>query len=286
MGIVEIRKMQASDMEAIMQIKNAEKWNQTEADWQFLMASNPGLCLVAVIKNHVVGTVTAINYQNKITWVGMMLVAKTFRGRGISKLLLNFIINLLKDCDSIKLDATPAGIPVYEKLGFVGEYKITRMVSQNLGYLKEPEDNELAVSQITGSDISSIATMDKPIFGANRFNLFQFLFSNQEHTAFKIKTGRKLKGYAFSRKGSNYTQVGPVTANRTQSAKQLLRNTFEKLKENPIVVDVLLDKSELIDWLVSIGFTHQRSFTRMSLNSNKYQGKIENQFLISGPELG
>ena len=127
MSGAKVRKMQASDMAVIMQIKTAENWNQTETDWQFLITSNPELCFVAIINNEVIGTVTAINYHNKIAWIGMMLVSKLHRGMGISKMLLNTIIEKLKGCESIRLDATPAGIPVYKKLGFVEEYKITRI---------------------------------------------------------------------------------------------------------------------------------------------------------------
>ncbi len=286
---IRIRQMQTTDMEVIMQIKNAENWNQTEEDWLFLINSNPETCLVAVFENQVIGTVTAVNYQNKVAWIGMMLVLKDFRGMRVSKLLLNTIIEKLKNCVSIKLDATPAGIPVYKKLGFVEEYEIGRMVSAGLSNMVKDEqnaDDDFNTSQILESDISNIVSMDEILFGVNRFNLFRFLLNNRKEICLQIKQENQLKGYVFGRNGSNYIQVGPVMTCSTLLAKKLLHGAFKKLKEQPLVVDVLLDKPELKYWLLSIGFTHQRSFTRMYLKSNNYTGKIENQFLISGPELG
>ncbi|MCG2462356.1 hypothetical protein K8352_16465 [Flavobacteriaceae bacterium F89] len=74
-------------------------------------------------------------------------------------------------------------------------------------------------------------------------------------------------------------------ANSTKSTKTLLNIAFEKLKEYPIVMDLLVDKEEVIHWLHSIGFTMQREFKRMYLRTNKYYNRSENQYLILGPEI-
>ena len=102
---VQTREMELSDMDSLMKLKNAEGWNQTENDWELLIQYRGSVNLVAVLENQIVGTVTAINYANTVAWIGMMLVDKEFRGRGIGKLLLNEAILKLKNCASIKLDA-------------------------------------------------------------------------------------------------------------------------------------------------------------------------------------
>ncbi len=280
--------MQGTDMNTVMQIKNAENWNQTVEDWQFLMRSGSELCLVAVLKNRVIGTVTAINYQNRLAWIGMMLVSKNHRGMGVGKLLLNTIIEKLKDCVSIKLDATPAGIPVYKKLGFIKEFTIDRMVSKEPRTIDTDQHREtpMGVSRILESDITHIANIDKTLFGADRSDLFRFLYDSHKNIGLQLKKNKQLKGYLFGRKGSDFVQVGPVMADSTLVARKLLCEVFQKLKGQSVVVDVLGDKTDLKNWLFSIGFSGQRSFTRMVLKSNKFSGKSENQFLICGPELG
>ncbi|MCF6223200.1 MAG: hypothetical protein L3J34_05680 [Flavobacteriaceae bacterium] len=147
-------------------------------------------------------------------------------------------------------------------------------------------NDTINISQIMENDISNIADVDESFFGVNRLNLFKFLFKNLKEICLQIKQENKLKAYVFGRKESNYIQIGPIIANSTALAKKLLCETFIKLKEHSLVIDILLDKTKLKDWLLSIEFTHQRSFTRMYLKSNKYTGKIENQYLISGPEFG
>ena len=125
---VQLRKMELSDMYSLMKLKDTEGWNQLEKDWALLINYKESVNLVAVLDNRIIGTITAINYANTVAWIGMMLVDKEFRGRGIGKLLLNETILKLKNCASIKLDATPTGRPVYLKLGFLDECTLYRMI--------------------------------------------------------------------------------------------------------------------------------------------------------------
>ena len=68
--------------------------------------------------------------------------------------------------------------------------------------------------------------------------------------------------------------------------KILIVEALKGLTNKPVVIDVLCDKEELVDWFDSIGFTKQREFTRMYKNGNPFPGMIDNQFLICGPEFG
>src|SRR4051794_7907903 len=123
---VTLKPMLSTDVEAGMRLSTAEGWNQTEKDWKFLIENSHNICLVAETDNKVIGTTTAIGYSNEIAWIGMVLVDKNYRGRGVSKLLLQNILEKLKSFRSIKLDATPAGREVYKRFGFKDEYSITR----------------------------------------------------------------------------------------------------------------------------------------------------------------
>jgi GNAT superfamily N-acetyltransferase len=283
-----IREMRPADLEALMQIKNAENWNQTEEDWLFLIKNNPKFCLVAVSENKLIGTVTAMKYQQKLAWIGMMLVAKKYRGLGVSKILLNTILKRLDKCDSIKLDATPAGVPVYKKLGFVAEYEIDRMVSSGLPVeiLDHEDTGAFEISNISLDDINKLMPLDKIIFGVGRLDLFDYLLNNQKKIGFQIKEENILKGFVFGREGSNYLQIGPLLAESIPMAKFLFNAVFNTLREEPLLVDVLADQREFKEWLLFKKFKHERSFTRMYLKTNDYSGKKENLFLISGPELG
>ncbi|MBM1104999.1 GNAT family N-acetyltransferase [Aurantibacter crassamenti] len=285
---IEIRVMLLSDMEAIMQLKNAENWNQTEQDWEFLIEQNPNYCFVACIDGLIVGTVTAMEFENKLAWIGMMLVSKNYRGLGISKMLLNTVINKLKFCESIKLDATPAGIPVYKKLGFSDEYEICRMTISNLllDSKSQFEKSNNSVEPINEIILSEVAKYDQEVYGVNRKPLMQFMLRHKNNCHWCLKEGDLLIGYISGRNGNNYFQIGPLLAASTSEAKILLTAAFQNLLGKPILVDVLKQQPELIEWLTTIGFEVQRDFTRMYLKNNSCDNQIENHFVIAGPELG
>ena len=112
-----IRAMRPADIPAAMRLKDIEGWNQTQSDWNIFLTNNSDLCLVADLNGSVIGTAAAINYSNNVSWISMVLVDKEFRGLGISGTLLTGLIENLTSCKSVKLDATPAGMKVYEKIG-------------------------------------------------------------------------------------------------------------------------------------------------------------------------
>src|SRR6476620_1815601 len=202
--------MVADDIEAGMKLSNAEGWNQTEKDWELLLA-NYNICLVAEYDNKVIGTTTAINYSNSIAWIGMVLVDKEFRGQGISKSLLTNIFAKLVRCKSVKLDATPEGKQVYEKLDFKDEYVIVRMTNtlmKNIAYSyvhQVPEPVQL-------KHIPEIIELDEVIFGANRKQLITALIQEYPRKAWILRRNNQITGFVLGREGNKYQQVGPVIA--------------------------------------------------------------------------
>jgi ribosomal protein S18 acetylase RimI-like enzyme len=86
------------------------------ADWELFLRLSPRGCRAAVQDGKVVGTVTTVNYENRFAWVGMVLVDPETRGQGVGTRLLQETMSVLRDMPSIRLDATPQGRPVYQRL--------------------------------------------------------------------------------------------------------------------------------------------------------------------------
>lgn len=280
-----IRELLPKDIESAMRLVLAEGWNQTEKDWQLLISNPLNYCIVAEVEGKVVGTATAINYSNRIAWIGMVLVNKEYRGRGISKILLSAIFDELKSCKSIKLDATPAGQPVYEKLGFENEYSISRLVNTSFESSHFP-DFKLNPLRILEEDLPSIIEFDKLSFGSDRTQLIESLVEDYPDKSWVLKRETKIVGFALGRKGNKYHQVGPISAQTSNDAKLLIVHVLKDLFGQPIVIDILDDKQELAEWLTTAGFVRQRYFTRMYLKNNPFPGEKSLQYLIGGPEFG
>lgn len=280
-----MKRLTTEDIGAALKLSAAEKWNQTEKDWSFLISSPENICLAAVENGKVIGSATAITYNNEVAWIGMVLVDKDFRGRGISLMLIYKLLEKLKHCRSIKLDATPAGQPVYEKVGFSEEYKILRMIHPT-GEFENISTGKNEVTQVSEIDLKDVVDYDHHVFGANRKKLIEFLYNQNRGNSWMIKTGEKIDGFALAREGARFYQLGPVSAISPEIGKVLIRKSLEKLKDKPVVIDVLEEKKELVLWLDKLGFIVQRSFTRMFHHKNANPGSGDKQYLICGPEFG
>lgn len=280
-----IRELQLKDLEAAMRLKTVEGWNQTDADWQLILADNPNLCLAVVAEDGVVGTVCAYSYEGKLAWIGMMLVDRSYRRRGISKRLMREVIQRIGNDQTIKLDATPAGQKVYEQMGFVKEYSLFRWVRPKGGISVSKMETE-EVQSIDLADFPEILSQDNKVFGADRAKLLHHLFERLPNGAFLVKEGDKIVGYIFCRLGSKFLQLGPMVASTDMVAKMLITRVLEAFEGHDLVLDLGLHHANLYPWLESCGFARQRELIRMYIPPNEVKVESANYYLITGPELG
>ncbi len=282
---ITISVMRAEDAVVALSLSAAEGWNQTASDWEFLITYPGSICVAAVCEKEIVATTTSIHYSNRLAWIGMVLVKKTYRGRGLSKLLLDHVFGKLRSFSSIKLDATPQGQQVYTKFGFKNEYRIARMVHTALPDIAVPGD-EVLPEPARPEHIPGIVTLDEAVFGINRAPLIEMLIKVCPHKAWVLVRNGRITGFALGRDGSKYHHIGPVTALTQSGAHLLLMHALDKLTGRPVVIDVLCDKEELMYSLTAAGFNTQRYFTRMYKGGNPFPGVSSHMFTICGPELG
>lgn len=283
-SMVKIRPMQLRDIEQAMRLKNSEGWNQTERDWEILLKLSPETCLVAVYDREVIGTVTAVNYSNELSWIGMMLVNEKYRRRGIGSLLLKDNIKRLKECKIIKLDATPVGKNLYIKVGFEEEYTITRMTISPL-----PEQQITYSGKVTPlrpCNIKEIADLDKAVFGADRTDLIESILETYPDKALKLERDGRIAAYCLRRDGVKHNHLGPVIALTIEDAKKLLSAAMNRLAGQTVVIDVPQKKKKFLDWLDSLGFREHRSLFRMYYKNNFIPEQREREHAIFGPEYG
>jgi GNAT superfamily N-acetyltransferase len=280
-----IRLMKPDDMDQALNLSISEGWNQTANDWRLLLENPGNRCIIAEKDNRVAGTATALNHSGKVAWIGMVLVDPSLRGQGAGKMLLTNIIDKIRHSESVKLDATPAGEPLYRKLGFLPEYKIFRMTRASLDFVSDIND----IGTVYNTDMSvypELVRIDGTIFGAGRSYLLTKLFQYYPEKAFYHLANEKVDGYAYGRDGTRFNYIGPVNATSSATARALIARALKNLDNQPVALDILEDKEDLIRWLESIGFVKQRHFLRMYLKDNPYPGIPDNQYLISGPEFG
>ena len=295
---VEYRDLTADDIPAGLRLCRIAGWNQLAADWELFLRLSPRGCRAAVRDGTVVGTVTTVNYDNRFAWVGMVLVDPDARGQGVGTRLLQEAMNLLRGIPSIRLDATPQGRPVYQRLGFDDEYELCRMqlVGVSADQLDSPlaslssspgRTEELSVRPMKAEDLARVSEIDRHIFGADRHEILQWALQQSPEYAWIALSSAGIEGYCFGRHGFNFDQVGPVHSQNELLSQRLVAACLSSAKPGTqFIVDPLLHSPSWLEWLRLAGFVHQRPFTRMCFGPNRYAGVPEEMWTIFGPEFG
>lgn len=282
-----LRTMTKQDIPAGIRLKELAGWNQTAADWNRFLDASPEGCFVAEVDGHVRGTATTISFENRFAWIGMVLVDPEFRSRGLGTKLLERTIEYLdqRKMPTMKLDATPQGKPLYEKLGFVTEYGIERWV------LKRPLSVDAGIADskrasLSEAQLASIFSRDREVFGADRSFLLGSLRQESPDFAMGVWNHNLLQGYAFGRSGSFADHLGPWAAEDTVTTRQLLNEFLMRSSRETIIVDCLTANSAAMGLLQAFGFSYARTLTRMYRGQNQYPGNPDSLCAILGPEFG
>lgn len=278
------RDMTFDDIAAGLELCRAARWNQTERDWELFLRLTPEGCRVAVRDERVIGTVATTRYEDRFSWIGMVLVDPAERGQGIGARLTAEALGVLKDMPSIRLDATPAGHSVYQKLGFVDEYRLSRMETvvpgAGLALRRNP------ARPMTKDDLPAVAFFDREVFGADRRLALGWMFDGAPEYAWVIEKGGEIAGYTFGRRGFNFEHLGPIVARDQRTARRLVSACLNRQVGKRFIIDASHYDTVWRSWLESIGFRQQRPFIRMFYRDNPYPGLPPKQFGILGPEFG
>jgi len=285
-GGIAVRPMRLEDLADGMRLKSLAGWNQTEDDWRLFLNEPSSTCFAAVHDGRVVGTVAALRYgEDDMGWIGMMLVDPEYRRLGIGRRLLQHAVERLASCRAIKLDATPAGEPLYAAMGFVGESRLHRLTHACLPPIPAPAESGLR--PITEETWPGVAALDRSVFGAERAWLLRALAAGDPPRTLCLTRAGQIEGFCFGRHGANYHQIGPVVAPRVEDALLLARAAMSGLHGRPVVLDVPDAQPEFFGWLAELGFAEQRPFLRMVRASAPGPPTLPDRlFAICGPEFG
>lgn len=276
------RNMNSADIEVGLRLCRASRWNQVRRDWELFLHRNQQGCRVAVRDERVIGTVTTVHYEQRFSWIGMVLVEASERGQGVGTQLLREAFAVSQALPCVRLDATPAGYPVYRKLGFVEEYRLSRMEAAQI----ELDTARSEAQPLRRTDLTDLGALDAPAFGADRRDLLDWLWAGAPELAWVVRRGGALAGFVCGRRGFNFTHLGPLVAVDEDAARQLVRACLRTQSGAPVILDVPQQHAAWLEWLAARGFREQRPFIRMYRGVAPVSGSPENQFAIMGPEFG
>jgi predicted N-acetyltransferase YhbS len=279
--MIHIRTMTASDVPLGMRLKDQAGWNQVEADWQRVLTLQPEGCFVAELNGQSVGT-TATSVFGSVGWILAVLVDDSVRGQGVGTQLMRRALAYLDGCGvpTARLDATPLGRPIYERLGFVAEYELGRWT----GIAAEGKA-ATEVRPAAWEDMDAILELDFRATGTDRSRLLERLYQERPQAMHVATGGAPVTGYAWLRPGSRFAHAGPTIAQDENAGRALFDVLSRHSAGQPILLDIPVDNRPATLWAESRGLRVQRQVTRMVRGKPVHDqpGQLWSSF---GPEKG
>jgi GNAT superfamily N-acetyltransferase len=280
MAMIKIRPMGAADLQLGVRLTRQAGWNQTESDWLRFIDLQPEGCFVAEINGASVGTTTTCVF-GPVAWVGMVLVEVNARRKGVATALVKHALSFLEkqEVKTIRLDATAAGLPVYEKLGFTLEYQLTRYegIAPQTGV--QPH-----VTKATMSMFAEIVAFDHRMTGTHRGNLLTRLFEESPQAVHVLCQAGQLEGFVTLRRGANAIQIGPCIAT-PRAGRALLSDALGRCAGQLVFIDIPRSNARALRVAEASGLRVQRYFVRM-YRGDRVKDCVEAMWASSGPEKG
>jgi GNAT superfamily N-acetyltransferase len=267
----QLRFLKIEDIPSAMELSVEANWNQTPEDWQMLIELAPQGCLAMGVEGEIAATTTVLCYGQRLAWIGMVLTRTKFRGQGLARRLLTETLTLCErmKIETVKLDATDQGKPLYEKFGFRVEQATERWAAV-------PTPTNAMKSSVQSSEIET--SFDLQAFGADRSDLLQKL-------ARRNTPLRHGASYAFMRPGRQKSYLGPCVCGDSQSARTLLKRAIQTTKSADWFWDLLPENRDAVAIAQEMGFSPQRHLFRM-VRGKDLRGKEQAIYAIAGFELG
>ena len=261
-------------------------WNQTDKDWQRLLAHEPHGCFLAEWDGVPAGTATTTCYGTDLAWIGMVLVHPDYRRRGVGTALLQHSLDYLsgRGIRCIKLDATPAGRPVYERLGFQSEWALARW--EHVCVEQTSVVSAVEFGSCRDADVPPIEVIDRRAFGVPRQSLLQAMANESLRALVHKSVGGDSDGFGMLREGARALYLGPVVAASPAVGASLITELLSHTIGKKVFWDIPEPNTMAVALGEKLGFTQQRPLLRMFRGKNEHSGDPQMQFAIADPAIG
>lgn len=194
------------------------------------------------------GTVTLLRYGH-VGFVGCMAVDDAHRSRGVGRRLLEHAhaAGRRAGITTFLLEATAAGRPLYDKLGYVDEYETWNVARP--GTAADPS----ALDDLS-ADRGEILALDQRATGSSRDVMIDGLLREQRGARAR---GDTLTGYGLVVGG----RLGPVVARDPGAGRALI----DRLAPFATFASIPVPNEAAVAAFAANGFAHVRSLRRMRL---------------------
>jgi GNAT superfamily N-acetyltransferase len=161
MPAFEIRDMTSAEVGAACALALAQGWRDRRAFYGFALRTSTCQPLVGVVDGEIVATGVA-TVNGSVGWLGAVVVEEAVRGRGYGRAVTEELRRrlLAAGCETLSLVATPAGRPLYERMGFRLATHYHQMEGDHLPEQPAPPEGT-RLRPIEPEDLPAVAGLDR-----------------------------------------------------------------------------------------------------------------------------
>jgi GNAT superfamily N-acetyltransferase len=269
-----LRDLHTRDVPVLHALSGAVGWPHSAQDWLMLLSLGEGLAACAP-DGAILGTAMRWHWSADCANVGMVLVAQAHQGKGLGRRLMQTLL-AAEPAKAVTLNATQAGLGLYERLGF----RPIGMVCQHQGIVDAPRaPSPLRLART--SDLPALVALDQAAFGASRAALIETLIAQGEIRV--VERNNTLRGFAVRRAFGHGDAIGPLVAETEDDAialvAALLRPGFQR-------IDVPAAATRLAAWLSQAGLVAVDTVTAMTRGDWPRATGTVRRFALASQALG
>jgi len=227
-----VRSMNRSELDLVIDWAADEGWNPGTYDAEcFYQADQCGF-LVGELNNELVGSISAVAYDQHFGVVGFYIVKPQFRGRGFGMKMWRAAMAYLGTERNIGLDGVIAQQKNYQKSGFQIAYNHIRYEAVGGGVV--PDD----IVELTTVPFEELVAYERQFFPAERQHFLRLWIKQPNSAALGVVREGHVVGYGVIRESHTGFRIGPLNANDEQIAEQLLLALVAFGSNAPVFLDV------------------------------------------------
>ncbi|HZX28314.1 MAG TPA: GNAT family N-acetyltransferase [Telluria sp.] len=273
------RRMHEGDIPAAHALSQAVHWPHRPQDWQFVLRLGTGF--VAEQDGAVIGTGLCWKQGERHASLGMIIVSPDHQGKGIGGRLMHLVLEELGGRCTL-LNATPAGQPLYERLGF----KAIGTLCQHQGTLASIPPVVPAgggrVRLAQAGDLPAVVALANRATGMERGAPVRALAEVAEVAV--LERDGALLGFSIMRRFGRGHVIGPLVAPDLDGAKALVAHWSAPYAGSFVRIDIN-GASGLGAWLEQAGLAQVDTGVIMARNGVPPEDGAVRQFAIINQAL-
>jgi GNAT superfamily N-acetyltransferase len=227
--------MRHGDISFAVRLSDQEDWGIPTSDFARILRLDPRGSFIALKGARRVGLATTTRYGQQAAWIGNVVVAKSHRGKHIGQALVKHAIAFLERnrVKHIALYSFNENIEFYKRIGFIEGPRFARLRRERRPF------RDVISQSITRKSmgLSSVLSMDRKAFGADRARLFTDLLNSgcAWYLGYAVGSSRS---YLLMKRYEDMGELGPWVSFglRPTELDLMLRFVLTKTGRMPIEV--------------------------------------------------